>query len=192
MNYTRQHEPHGNPGDNLQPHDSPDDCSHTTGDTAAEPEAQPLLAGLDEARPASVTRERALDEHLAKRVIGWLNEMHRQHGRLHGHRGFDALARDVLQAARRWRRAKLSPEEVIAVCEHRIAQWRALSGDWLDNCTPQVLFRPNKFDAALQEVRAGHRHRSDGASPGKRERDIRVGAVEPSPDTVYAGGEVRL
>ncbi len=79
------------------------------------------------------------------------------------------------------------------MCEHRIAQWRALSGDWLDNCTPQVLFRPNKFDAALQEVRAGHTHA--GTEPGRRsrsDRDIRFGAFEPSPDTVYAGGEVQL
>ncbi len=162
MNYTRQHVPPGNPDDSLQsPDDRPDDSSRA---------AAPLLAGLDEVRPASVTGERAHEEQLAKRVIGWLNELHRKHGRLQGHRGFDALARDVLQAARRWRKAKLSPEEVIAVCDHRIAQWRALSGDWLDNCTPQVLFRPNKFDAALQEVRAGHSHHGDGMSPGAQVR----------------------
>lgn len=172
----------------------PDDNSHTTAQTTGPGDTpqQAILDGFDEEnRTAVVTVERAHDEQLARRVIGWLNELHRQHGRLQGHRGFDPLAKDVLQSAKRWRKAKLAPEEVIAVCEHRIDQWRAVSSDWLNNCTPQVLFRPNKFDAALQEVRAGHTHATE---PGKRarERDIRFGAVEPSPDTVYAGGEVQL
>ena len=102
----------------------------------------------------TVTPERALEQELARRVITWLNGLHRQHGRMQHHRGFDPLAKDVMRAAKRWRTARLTPEEVIAVCEHRIAVWRAVSADWINNCVPRTLFAPEKFDAALGEVRA--------------------------------------
>jgi hypothetical protein len=119
---------------------------------------QTTLQVYDPAEPAaSVGAESAVLEGLARTVIGWLNGVHRAAGRQVHHRGFDPLANDVLKAAKRWRKLKLRPEDVIAVCEQRIAGWKAATPDWLNNCTPRTLFRPGGFDAAREEIAAGFR-----------------------------------
>jgi hypothetical protein len=132
---------------------------------------QTTLAVYDpDEQTQTVSAERAVREGLARVVIAWLNGVHKAEGKQAHHRGFDPLAKDVLQAAKRWRTAKLKPEDVIAVCEHRIAGWKAVTRDWLNNCTPRTLFRPSGFDAALEEVRSGFRPAQMTATPREERR----------------------
>jgi hypothetical protein len=119
---------------------------------------QTTLQVYDPEEPAaSTSAEQAVVDGLARVVVGWLNALHRSNGRMQNHRGFQYDADDVQAAAKRWRKAKLKPEEVIAVCEHRIAGWKAIGVDWLNNCKPSVLFAPQKFKAARDELLAGFR-----------------------------------
>ena len=99
--------------------------------------------------------ERRIREALAAAVISWLNGVHRAEGKQQHHRGFDPMADSILKAAKRWRKLKLKAEDVIAVCQQRIDGWKAAGVDWLSNARPAVLFRPEKFDAALEEWRSG-------------------------------------
>lgn len=133
------------------------DCN--TAETATETEAQMNLdtyaTGVAESEPLT---ERRVHESLAEAVIAWLNGVHRAAGKLSHHRGFDPRSKPALSAAKRWHKLKLKPEDVIAVCELRIAGWKRVGPDWLSNCTPETLFRPDKFAAALDAWRAGFQH----------------------------------
>lgn len=133
--------------------------------------------------------ERRVHEALAEAVIGWLNGVHRAAGKLSHHRGFDPRSKPALAAARRWHKLKLKPEDVVAVCELRIAGWKRVGPDWLSNCTPETLFRPDKFAAALDAWRAGFQHQPvthlrQGERPGvatapnEHYRDLAMGEAE--------------
>lgn len=164
------------------------DCN--TPETEAETEPQMNLdtyaTGVADAEPLT---ERRVHEALAESVISWLNGVHRSAGKLSHHRGFDPRSKVTLAAAKRWRKLKLKPEDVIAVCELRIAGWKRVGPDWLSNCTPETLFRPDKFAAALDAWRAGFKHEKPATgrrgerpgvatAPNEHYRNLGIGECE--------------
>jgi hypothetical protein len=145
-----------------------------------ETEAQMILdTSTVNGADAQPLTERRVHEALSEAVIVWLNGVHRAAGKLSHHRGFDPRSKPALSAAKRWRKLKLKPEDVIAVCELRIAGWKRVGPDWLSNCTPETLFRPDKFAAALDAWRAGFTHVPAASAARRGERPgVRTAAQE--------------
>lgn len=148
-----------------------------------------LASCEDETESREPLTERRVHEALAERVISWLNGVHRSAGKMAHHRGFDPLSKPAMAAAKRWRKLKLSAEDVIAICELRIAGWKRVGPDWLSNCTPETLFRPEKFAAAYDAWRAGFKHEpvtvprrgerpGVATAPNEHYRDLAMGEDE--------------